>query len=195
MDFQIIVIGGSKGGTSALRDILRDLPKNFPIPIAVVQHRARDTGDALSAMLELSAHFEVIEVEDKTPIVSGRLFLAPAGYHLLVEPGCFALSTENAVGFAQPSIDVLFESAADAYAEKTIGVILTGASDDGAKGLVAIKQSGGLTIVQDPATAEAPIMPKAAIAAAKPDMILPLEEIGAFLKSIAGKGPKPRPSK
>jgi two-component system, chemotaxis family, protein-glutamate methylesterase/glutaminase len=195
MDFKIIVIGSSMGGISALRVILSNLPKDFPLPIAVVQHRAKDSGDILSDMLGLSAHFEVIEVEDKTPIVPGRLFLAPAGYHLLVERGRFALSTEDAVVFAQPSIDVLFESAADAYAEKTIGVILTGASDDGSKGLAAIKQSGGLTIVQDPATAEAPLMPKAAIAATKPDMILPLEEIGTFLKSVAGKGPKPRPSK
>ena len=112
------------------------------------------------------------------------MYLAPADYHLLVERGQFSLSTEGAVAFSRPSVDVLFESAADAYRSRLIGVILTGANSDGALGVKRIKQKGGVVIVQDPASAEAPAMPQAAISAARVDRILPLDRIGPFLVEL-----------
>lgn len=125
----------------------------------------------------------VEEPEDKDPIAEGRVYLAPRDYHLLIEKGNFALSTEAPVYFARPSIDVLFESAAEAYREKVVGIILTGANGDGARGLARIKAAGGLTLVQEPATAQAPEMPQAAIAAGI-DRILPLHEIAPFLNNL-----------
>ena len=116
--------------------------------------------------------------------MAGRVYLAPRDYHLLVERGHFALSTEAPVYFARPSIDVLFESAADAYGEGVVGVVLTGANGDGARGLARIKAAGGLAVVQEPATARAPEMPSAAIEAADVDRVLPLPEIAAFLNGL-----------
>ena len=124
------------------------------------------------------------DVEDKSPIEPRHVYLAPSDYHLLVEPGSFALSVDERVQHARPSIDVLFESAADAYGERVIGVILTGANEDGAAGLARIKRRGGAAIVQDPGSAERRAMPDAAIAATVADAILPLEEIGRFLCSL-----------
>ena len=126
----------------------------------------------------------VEEPEDKDPIIQGHIYIAPPDYHLLVEYGSFSLSTEEPVIFARPSIDVLFESAAESYGEKAIGVILTGANSDGSHGVAAIKTHGGLVIVQDPVTAEAPAMPESAIKATQIDRILPLSEISPFLVKI-----------
>jgi len=128
----------------------------------------------------------VREAEDKDPLLPGRVYLAPPRYHLLVERGKLALSTEAPDNYAQPSIDVLFESAAASYREGVVGVLLTGSNADGAQGLSAIKRAGGLAIVQDPETAEARAMPDAAIARGAADMILPLCEIGVFLAGLGG---------
>ena len=126
----------------------------------------------------------VADANDKTPIEPGHVYLAPPDYHLLVQPGYFSLSTDDRVHFARPSIDVLFESAADAYRERVVGVILTGANADGAAGLSRIKRSGGVAVVQDPLTAERNEMPGAALAATAADAILPLGEIGPFLYGL-----------
>lgn len=187
MDFRIIVIGASLGGMAALRLVLKALPKDFTVPVAVVLHRAGGhQGMAVNA-LQMSCALRVLEIEDKQPVLSGHVFIGPANYHVLVEDDHFALSVDEAVNYARPSIDVLFESAADSFGGQVIGVILTGASADGAQGLAAIKEKGGMAVVQDPGTADAPTMPEAAIAASTVDLILPLPGIGPFLTRIANK--------
>ena len=183
MAFELIVIGASLGGLHALETLLAGLPQAFPLPVVVAQHRHKDSSD-LVALLQRYSLLLVGEGEDKEAIRPGRVYLAPADYHLLIEASHFALSLEAPVEYARPSIDVLFESAAEAYAERVIGVILTGASQDGARGLAKIKASGGLTVVQSPATAEGQTMPAAAIAATQVDQILPLSEIALFLSQF-----------
>lgn len=180
--YGIIVVGTSQGGFHALKTLLTGLPSGFPLPVVLVQHRDENAGDTLGLLLQESSVLPVKEVDDKEEILSGRIYLAPSGYHLLIEGDHFALSTEAPVWYARPSIDILFESAAEAYGDKVIGVVLTGANEDGAQGLAAIKKRCGLAVVQDPKTAESPRMPEAAIAATTVDKILQLEEIGPFLK-------------
>jgi len=135
-------------------------------------------------MVQRHSAVRMREPRDKEAIVPGQVYLAPADYHLLVEPGAFALSTEGPVRHARPSIDVLFESAADAYAQRVIAVILTGTSRDGAQGAARVKERGGFVVVQEPATAEGTRMPEAAIAATAVDQVLPLPEIAPFLASL-----------
>lgn len=189
MGFKIIVIGASLGGAQALRTILSALPTHFSVPVAIVQHRDSAPEPLLSNFLRQNSALPLIEVEDKEGIVPGKVYLAPAAYHLLIEStGHFALSTEAPILYARPAIDVLFESAADAYAASVIGVILTGASRDGAAGLAAIKAQGGLAVIQDPTTAESPTMPKAAIAAVDPDWVLPITEIAPLLVTLCHPG-------
>lgn len=180
--FELVVVGTSLGGLSALETLLSGLPSNFPASIAIVQHRHKDSNVGLGQFLQSCSALPLQDVADKTAIVPGQVYLAPADYHLLVESvGRFALSTEMPVSYARPSIDVLFESAADAYGQRTIGIILTGSGRDGAQGLATIKAWGGLAIVQDPQTAESPMMPKAAIATTAVDWILPLADIAPRL--------------
>lgn len=161
--------------------LLPAFPEGFPAAVTLVFHRAPGSDETLVRFLRQHCKLVVEEAEDKTPIHTGHLYFAPADYHLLVEGDHFALSTEAAVSFARPSIDVLLESAAETYAEHAVGVVLTGAGHDGAAGLAAIKRRGGLTIVQSPATAESRHMPDAAIATGSVDKILTLEEIVPFL--------------
>ncbi|MDM9380835.1 chemotaxis protein CheB [Chlorogloeopsis sp. ULAP01] len=191
MTFKLIVIGTSLGGLNALQVILSGLPQNFPVPIAVVQHRHKDSDYTLRALLQNCTQLSVKEAEDKEEILAGSVYLAPADYHLLIENkdktvnyDYFTLSTDAPVTYARPSIDVLFETAADAYAENVIGVLLTGANQDGVQGLVRIKARGGLTIVEEPSTASCPIMPAAAITTGVVDKIIPLEDIAFFLVNI-----------
>lgn len=184
MAFEIVVVGTSLGGLSALRIVLGKLAKDFPLPIAIAQHRHRESENRLGDFLQQYVALPIKEVEDKDELLPGRIYLAPADYHLLIEPGYLALSTDAPVSYARPSIDVLFESAADVYGTKAVGVILTGANQDGAQGLARIKACGGLAIVQDPATAEIAAMPKAAIAATQVDAILPLPNIAAYLTNL-----------
>ena len=186
MQYEIVVVGTSLGGLKALQTLLAGLPKDFPLPVAIVQHRGKASGDGLAAFLQTASALQVREAEDKEPIVPGMVYLAPADYHLLVESGAFMLSTEAPVAFSRPSVDVLFESAADAYGAGVIGVVLTGANIDGARGAVAIKRRGGLVVVQDPATAEAVAMPEAARAAGC-DHILPLLDIPPFLVRLVSE--------
>lgn len=182
--FELIVVGASLGGLQALQTLLAALPAMFALPLAIVQHRDRMSDERLSALLQRSSALTISPVEDKLPIEPGHVYVAPPDYHLLVESGYCALSTEAPVHYARPAIDVLFESAADAYRERAIGVILTGASKDGAHGLALIKRYGGLAIVQNPDTAESRVMPAAAIGAAPVDYILPIEQIGPLLTKL-----------
>jgi two-component system, chemotaxis family, protein-glutamate methylesterase/glutaminase len=182
--FELVAIGCSLGGMHALQEILPAFPADFPVPIAIVQHRHKRSNEALPTLLRKSTKLCLVDVEDKLYIKPGCVYLAPADYHLLVERGSFSLSVDAAVAFSRPSIDVLFESAADAYRDAVVGVVLTGANSDGAKGAARIKRRGGFMVVQDPATAEAKEMPEAAIDAARVDRILPLNRIGPFLVEL-----------
>lgn len=165
--------------------VLRGLPADLPVPIVMVQHRGTAADATLVNLLQRHTDLTVVEADDKAVLEAGTLYVAPPDYHLLVETrGSLALSTEAPVWSARPSIDVLFESAADAYGPGLVGVLLTGASADGAAGLSRIKQLGGRAIVQDSATAECATMPSAGIAATAVDYILPLEQIGEHLVSL-----------
>ena len=179
--YDIIVVGCSLGGMQALRIILNGLSDDFCIPIAVVQHRHRTSNENLPTFFRRSSDMPVVDVQDKQFIKPGTIYLAPANYHLLVEKGQFDLSVDDAVHHSRPSVDVLFESAADAYGPRVIGLILTGSNVDGARGAQQIKRRGGLVVVQDPKTAEAPQMPQAVIDAGAVDQILPLNEIAPWL--------------
>jgi two-component system, chemotaxis family, protein-glutamate methylesterase/glutaminase len=183
--YELIVIGTSWGGLDAVGRLLDGLHDDVHQPIVLAQHRS--TGGERGGLAKLLAHHTrrlVSDPDDKTPLEPDHVYLAPPDYHVLVEDGHLALSTDGPVQFARPSIDVLFESAADAYAERAVGIILTGANSDGAHGLATIKQRGGVAIVQDPATSERRTMPDAAIAATHADAVLPLDEIPAFLYGL-----------
>lgn len=184
--FDLVAVGGSLGGMSALQIILGALPDSFPLPIAVVLHRYKTSNEALPAFLRRAGKLPVVDVDDKLRIRGGQVYLAPADYHLLVEKGMFSLSVDDRVSYSRPSIDVLFESAADAYRDKLVAVVLTGSNSDGARGAKRVKARGGFLVVQDPRTAEAPQMPQAAIDEARVDRILPLERIGPFLVELCG---------
>lgn len=178
---QLVVIGGSAGGVNALKVVLSGLGKDFPMPIAVVLHRGKDSDEQLAAILQRESAMTIVEACDKQPIESGCVYLAPADYHLLIEDKHFALSLEAPVHHSRPSIDVFFHSAADAFGDAVIGVIMSGKNRDGADGLIRIKQAGGIAIAQDPKTAENSTMPDAAIAAAKVDYVVPIEGISSLL--------------
>jgi two-component system chemotaxis response regulator CheB len=170
------------------------LPAGFPLPVVIAQHRtaAPAEGD-LSAIWQRHTSLHVCEAEDKSTIAAGHVYIAPADYHLLIESrDLFALSTEGPVHWARPSIDVLFETAADAYRGGVIGVILTGASADGSQGMCAIRARGGCALVQEPSVAECDVMPRAALAATAVNHVLGLHEIGRVLGALAGPATVPR---
>jgi two-component system chemotaxis response regulator CheB len=186
--YEMIVVGCSMGGMHALHVIFQSLPKDFPVPLVVAQHRYKTSNETLPSYFRRHADLDVVDAMDKQWVKPGTVYLAPADYHLLVERteghGELNLSVDAAVAYSRPSIDVLFESAADAYGTSLIGVVLTGANTDGAKGAERIKQRGGFLIAQDPTTAESPSMPEAAIATGRVDRILPLDRIGPFLVEL-----------
>ena len=188
----MIAVGASWGGLKALRAIAHGLPAHFAVPITFVQHRSKDSG-ALRELLQDCTSLKVCEVEDKQPIMGGYLYLAPPDYHLLVDGDAFSLSVDEPVRFARPSIDVFFESVADRFGAEAAGVVLTGANEDGSEGLRRIVDRGGLAIVQDPRTAESPIMPRAALRAVPKARKLSLERMTPFLISLAaGEQVQPR---
>ena len=188
-DFEIVVMGASWGGLAALERILSGLDAGFPIPIVVAQHRDIDSDEELlQRLLNTHTSLAVTDAEDKAPLEPGTVLLSPAGYHLFVtEDRCVELSVDEPVSFARPSIDVLFQSAAEAYGPRAIGVLLTGANADGAAGLAEIARRRGYTVVQDPATAERPEMPLAALDVMTPDAVLGLDDIVGFLRRACGK--------
>jgi two-component system chemotaxis response regulator CheB len=182
MTYDVIAVGASWGGLRALEQLLGGLPDDFGPAIVIAQHRSADSeAEGLSGLLTRHARRPVRDAGDKEPIELGGIYLAPPDYHLLVEPGFFALSVDERVQFARPSVDVLFESVADSYRERAVGIVLTGANRDGARGLARIKELGGVVIVQDPEDAEAQTMPTAALRATVADAVLPVEEIPKFL--------------
>ncbi len=180
---EAVVIGCSAGGLDALRTVLETLPTGFPSAVIIVAHIAPDCDSLLPSLLTKACRLPVSEAQEREPILPGHVYVAPPNYHLLIEPDrTFALSVDERVCFVRPSIDVLFHSAADAYGERLIGVVLTGANSDGAQGLKAVKAVGGLTLVQDPANAYADAMPKAAIATGAADKILPLDVLAEEIR-------------
>ena len=199
MAYELVVIGTSWGGLHALRRVLRGLPAKFDVPVVVVQHRHRDSDELLVSLLQEHTALEVCEVEDKMDLKSGGVYVAPAEYHVLVETGHLELSTEEPVRFSRPSIDVTFESAADSYGSRTIGVVMTGANDDGARGLRRIADRGGAAFVQDPSTAESAIMPAAAIKHVPEARVAKLDDLGALVGRLVARsktrrgGPRPVP--
>lgn len=181
-----IVIGGSAGGIEALAAVLSQLPRDCALPVLVVQHLHPGDDGSFARHLARTAPLRVVEPCDKERIEPGCLYPAPANYHMLVEKdGTISLSVDERVNWSRPSIDVLFEAAARAWGENVIAVILSGANADGAEGMRAVKAAGGLTIAQDPASAESPLMPQAAIDAGAADEVLRPEEIGQRLAELA----------
>ncbi len=183
---ELVVIGVSSGGVQALKRLLGALAADFPLPLLIVQHLSAEAGDGLARLLDELCAIRVKEADEQEQILPGTAYLAPPNYHLQVERGgSLSLAADGYVSYARPSIDVLFESAASAFGPSVLGVVLTGANSDGARGLKAIAAAGGLTIIQDPADAEASQMPAAALAATDPDHLLPLAEIAATLQHLA----------
>ena len=180
-----VVIGASAGGLSALSAVLKPLPRDFPAAVMAVIHLPPDRDSMIPALLASACALKVVEAEDKMTAETGAVYFAPPDYHLLVElDGRLSLSSDDPVLFSRPSIDVLFESAADAFGPDLTAVVLSGANEDGARGLAAIAAHGGFTAVQEPAEAAHPTMPLAAIAAAGPDYVLPLAGLRTLLHTL-----------
>ena len=180
-----IVIGASAGGVEALLTIFADLRPGFSLPIVVVLHLPDERRSQLAEVFGRRVQLPVKEVDDKELIAPGTLYFAAPGYHVSVERDySFSLSREERVHYSRPSIDYLFESAADAYQQRLAAILLTGANQDGAQGLATVKQSGGLTIIQNPEEALVSTMPQAALDRMEPDYILPLRGIGRLLVEL-----------
>jgi two-component system, chemotaxis family, protein-glutamate methylesterase/glutaminase len=187
--YQAVVIGTSAGGLDALSCLLSLLPADLPLAIIVICHRAHQSDGFLTDYLRGISAMPVSDVENLNQIVSNHIYIAPPGYHVLIdEDYCFNLTVDPPVNGSRPSIDVTFECAATIFSKQLIGVVLTGANSDGADGLAKIKQQGGYTIVQDPITAEADYMPKAAIAKTTVDYCASLNNIAEHLSHLASVG-------
>ena len=185
INYEAVVIGASAGGMHAIQTVLEKLPETFTPPICIVQHLHKSQDSSLAALYNKHSALPVQEAHDKCKLSPSTVYLAPADYHLQVEPNrSLSLSLDQKVNFSRPSIDVLFESAAHVYGPQLIGIILTGANHDGALGLKTIKSYSGTTVVQNPETAAFQEMPRSAIAAAPIDHILELEQIGSFLTDV-----------
>jgi two-component system, chemotaxis family, protein-glutamate methylesterase/glutaminase len=184
MSYELIIVGCSLGGLNAMQIVLANLGRELLTPMILIQHRDKNTGLAMNRVLQKHTHLNVIDADDKATIAPGNLYVAPAGYHLLVDKTMISLSTELPIKHAQPSIDVAFDSAARSYSKDLIGVVLTSSSIDGAQGAACIESHGGCLIVQDPATAENATLPKAALAAATKAQVVGLEEIAPLLTKL-----------
>jgi two-component system, chemotaxis family, protein-glutamate methylesterase/glutaminase len=183
---EAVVIGGSLGALQALQSLLPLLPVNYALPIIVVLHQHRHASELLGKLLAAHCALPVSAIEDKAPILPGQVYLCPANYHVLIEEArTFALSVEPLVNFSRPSIDVLFESAAVAYGAGLVGVLLSGASSDGAAGLGAIKARGGTVFCQAPESAIEPIMPRAGCAATRVDRVASPTSLGRELSELS----------
>lgn len=182
--FQLVVIGGSQGAFRALQIMLRALPADYPLPVVIAVHRLPDPDSSLAGIFQQSCALPVTEPVDKQPIAGSTVWLAPANYHLLIETGHFALSVDPPVNYSRPSIDVLFESAADAYGPAVLGILLTGNSSDGASGLARIRRAGGETLVENPGSADSPAMPAAAVAQSAAGRVLRLADLTRCLHDV-----------
>lgn len=181
----LVVAGCSAGGLRTLHTLLAGLAADFPLPLVAVCHTGSEDVSLLCELLARSSTLPVLEATERTRPLPGHVYIAPSGYHLLLdEDDRFALSVDPRVGFARPSIDVLFESAAIARGDRAIGIVMTGANSDGALGLQRLRARGGVAIVQDPADAEVDLMPTAALAQAGADHCVPLAGIAPLLNRL-----------
>lgn len=188
-DAELVAVGASAGGIDALFTLLADLPPAFPATLVTVLHLPEQHPSQLPEVFARRVQAPVAEAVPGAPVRPGHVYFAPPGYHLLVEADrSFALSCDAPVLFSRPSIDVLLESCADVYGPSLVGMVLTGANEDGARGLRAVRAAGGLTAVQDPAEAQHPAMPEAAIREAHPDFVLPLAGLRRLLHSVVLHG-------
>ncbi|MFH6599635.1 chemotaxis protein CheB [Ectopseudomonas khazarica] len=182
---QALLIGASAGGVEALLQLLEDLPADYRLPVVCLLHVPDRNDSLLADLLARRLQLPVKEAEDKEYLRGGRVYVAPAGYHLSIEGDrSFSLSREEPRHFSRPSIDILFESAADAYSEYLAAALLTGANEDGALGLLAVQRAGGLALVQDPADAQVPTMPNAALALLQPDFLLTIAAMRLLLAEL-----------
>ncbi len=187
MNPRAIVIGASAGGVQALSQVLPHLPADLAVPVLVVVHIPPRKDNALVDLFARKCQLPVKEAEDKETLAPGTIYFAPPDYHLLVETeATLALSSDETVNHSRPAIDVLFETAADAFGEGLIGIVMTGANQDGARGLMAVCEAGGAAIVQDPASAEVATMPAAALAACPSARIAALGDMAAQLETMLG---------
>jgi two-component system, chemotaxis family, protein-glutamate methylesterase/glutaminase len=188
--YRAVAMGCSAGGLDALSVVLPALPGAFAVPLVIVQHISPRNMSRLHAILKAKCAIDVREADEKIQPRPGTAYLAPPNYHLLLElDGTFSLSVDDRVNYSRPAIDVTFETAAELWGSALIGVVMTGASSDGSRGLERIKRLGGYTIVQDPKEAEAAVMPEAAIRTAEPHAVLPLRDIGPTLARLCGQLP------
>lgn len=185
---QAVVIGASAGAVQALSSILPQLPADYPLPLLIVVHVPPDRRNALTSLFQTKCRMTVREADDKEPIEPGVIYFAPPDYHLLIEAErTLSLSADEPVLHSRPSIDVLFESAADAFGPALAGIVLTGANQDGARGLKAVADAGGITLVEDPAHAYASAMPEAALAACETARSMSLDAIAGYLLHLGDK--------
>lgn len=184
-----VVLGASAGGVEALSVLIPSLPQAFRPALFIVVHLPRERPSLLVDIFAPRCALPVYEAQDKEPVRPGTVYFAPPDYHLLVDEGpTLALSTDEPVHFSRPAIDVLFESAADVYGARLAGILLTGASTDGAQGIQAVREAGGITVVQDPDTAHSRIMPAAALARGPADFVLSLQQLARWLWGLGGLG-------
>lgn len=191
MPYSTVLIGGSAGSLEVVLELLKNMPAIPAYSLVIVLHRKSGEDNTLEELLALKTKIPVRNVEDKTRLAPGSIYVAPSDYHLLFEKdGSLSLDTSEKVNYSRPSIDVSFESAADAYGAAVAAILLSGANADGTEGLKAVKLAGGMTIVQDPETAEMPFMPASAIENGEPGKVLDVEGIAAFLNEIAASPQK-----
>jgi two-component system, chemotaxis family, protein-glutamate methylesterase/glutaminase len=197
--YKLIIIGCSLGGLAATKTLLSGVTDDCVVPIVLVQHREQKPevtmDNVLASMMQRYIRRPIEEAEDKMPIKLNHIYLAPADYHLLIEHDALALSADEPVTYARPSIDVTFDSAARTYGSGIICIVLTGASRDGAEGAASVENRGGLVIIQDPATAEKDTMPRAALAATQRPKIMQLHEIGPYVSATVREGGASRASR
>lgn len=186
-----IVFGGSAGSVKVVFNLLKQLPVGFPLPIIMALHRPEEKNSNMGPLFQEISRLPIIEPKEKTPIEAGKIYLAPSGAHMVVEPFNYInIDHSPLVQYSRPSIDVLFLSAAEVYRENLIGVLVTGSNEDGALGMKNINESGGITIVQDPKEAVIPRMPQSAINITKIDYILPTQKINELILKLADKTAK-----
>jgi two-component system, chemotaxis family, protein-glutamate methylesterase/glutaminase len=185
--YDVIAMGSSAGGLNALNHVLRSLPKSFPSSIVVVQHLSPEHKSWIADLLGRNTQMKVKQAEHGEIMLLGTVYIAPPDEHLLVGPGKIQLAHSQLVHFSRPSIDLLFESVAGTYGSRSVGVVLSGSGRDGATGIRAIKEAGGITIAQNPETAEFRPMPQAAADTGCIDFIVPLEKIGNTLIELCVK--------
>ncbi|MDQ6531360.1 chemotaxis protein CheB [Flavobacterium sp. LHD-85] len=182
---KVVIIGGSAGSLQALLQILPFIDKAISFAIVIVVHRKNSDEQTLEDLIALKSKIEVKEVEDKVKLKPGFIYIAPSNYHLLFEKNeTLSLDTSEKINYSRPSIDVSFESAAEVYSEHLVGILLSGSNSDGTVGLRAIQSAGGISVVQNPLSADMPFMPNNAILHTTPDFVLSTEEILEFIKEI-----------